>query len=364
MARPSILLAVALVSLACNPKSLRTGYCHGRIDCGSGETCNSASRKCEPMMDASTNDGDGGDTGPFKCMNNTDCAEMGAKNVCNMGNGKCEECLSDGHCMDETKPICNLTMLVCERCTTDSQCAAKVPNPGICMFHQDGRCATDAETIYVKNSTGCSMTAGGGGTSAVPYCFSQLGIDAVTGTNRLVVMRGSDALRFWAISTAGDQVSVIGQNGATIAPGADIGIHISSGNAYVRGLKVTGSSSTGVVADNGAELQMDGCVVESNSKGGILIDGAAFDIKNTTVTSNGPSADLTWGGIRIQNLLGLGTAQLELLTIQTNNPSGVSCAASVAGTGVRAVGNISGDISPTCGFSSCGVASTTCGAQP
>ena len=94
-----------------------------------------------------------------------------------------------------------------------------------------------------------------------------------------------------------------------------------------------------------------------------IVDGANFDIKNTTVTGNGPSADLTWGGIRVQTPLGTGNAKLKLLTVQMNSPSGVSCTGPISGDGVSATQNVSGDVSMTCGFMSCGApAPPTCGA--
>jgi hypothetical protein len=236
------------------------------------------------------------------------------------------------------------------------------------MFHQDGRCATDDETIYVKNATGC--TAGAGGTVAAPYCLSQDGINAVVLGRALVVMRGPDALTEWAVATAPmAAITVVGQSSATVNPGARVGVRVSAGQVYIRDLKISAGSNVGVIAEAGAELVLNHCTVTANTKGGILIDGAAFDIENTTITNNGPSADLSWGGVRLQTLLATGSARLNLLTITGNNPSGVSCSplasVSPSATGVLATANTSGDVSQTCGFTSCGTAvSATCGAQP
>jgi hypothetical protein len=386
--RFSYALVVALACVACNPKSLKPNRCHTDGDCAMGQRCDNSytcvSKDASAPVDAmdasdatdATDASDASDVGPWKCMSNQGCIDRaadggvdggaGVKNVCNMDNGMCEECLSNDDCTNAPKPICNLTTLACERCTTDSQCVAKVPSPGICMFHQDGRCATDAETIYVRNSTPCSMSAGAGGTKEMPYCSSQDGVNAAVIQGRsIVVMRGPDPLTEWSVTTVPiEPITVVGQSLANVNPGARIGVRLSAGNVFIRGLAVKGGTNVGVVAENGAELHMDGCTVANNSKGGILVDGAAFDIKNTTITGNGPSADLTWGGIRVQNLLGTGAAQLQLLTIQTNNPSGVSCSGPISGTGIFAMGNVSGEISMTCGFSSCGPPpGLTCGAQ-
>jgi len=181
----------------------------------------------------------------------------------------------------------------------------------------------------------------------VPYCVSQAGIDAaVLGTSRLVVMRGPDPLRFWVISASGDQVTVVGQSSATIAPGADIGIRVITGNVYIRGLKVTGGSSTGVVVENGAELQMDRCIVESNLKGGIQLGTLKFDITNTVIAKNSGGTDsggVTWGGVRI-SAMGPAPASTRFLnnTVVQNDPVAFSCATDVAVKGSIVFGNTSG----------------------
>jgi hypothetical protein len=113
---------------------------------------------------------------------------------------------------------------------------------------------------------------------------------------------------------------------------------------------------------------MDRCVVANNAKGGILLDGATFEIANTTVKGNGPGDDAgtTWGGMRVKNLPASEPKLLTLVTVQDNNNTGISCAGTVAGTNVSASGNAGGvDITTgTCGFSSCGLPGPTCGAQP
>jgi len=362
----------AVVAVAgCNPKSLRPGYCHTSLDCTIGKTCNPKTLMCWDMDASTDTDGgdarDGGDAKdaevapPPRCPQTINCADGGydgSAGVCAIDAGVCVECLEDGDCASKPKtPICEDQL--CRACKADSECKA---GPGICMFHQDGHCATDDETIYVKNATGCSMN--GGGTKDMPYCNSQDGINAVVGARTLVVMRGPDALTEWAVPTAPTApVTVIGQSNATVSPGARVGIRVSAGSVYVRDLKVSAGSNIGVIAETGADLTMDHCTVSNNSKGGIFVDGANFDIKNTTVTGNGPSADLTWGGIRVQTPLGTGNAKLKLLTVQMNSPSGVSCTGPISGDGVSATQNVSGDVSMTCGFMSCGApAPPTCGA--
>ena len=379
----AVLLAAVLAAIAATGcgKTLRPGYCRTNSDCvgmGNGICDNDPDGGTFTCGDGGTPDApdgpDGGDAGdasdasiekPFMCTATADCADAGMSGVCETDSGKCVECLMDSDCTATTKPICDKTANTCVRCTTDAQCIGKVPNPGVCMVHQDGRCASDSETIYVKNVAGCSMLAGAGGTQSVPYCVPQLGIDSVDTMKRVVVMRGPDSLRFWTLTAPGDQVTVIGQSGAAISPGADIGVHVTAGNVYIRGLKISGGSKAGVVADSAAQLRMDRCIVQDNSAGGILVDGAEFDIRDTTIAGNGPGTFgiATWGGVLINNPAS-GSNALELLTVQNNKAIGVSCSVGVNNMGVLASGNLTGDINPTCGFSSCGTASATCGAQP
>ena len=120
--------------------------------------------------------------------------------ACEADSGRCVECLGDGDCVrDATKSFCqaglcvgcagagasacagpnhgqsgvhagrnvrrvrderrlqsrrethlrHLSVNVCVPCTSDAQCSGKAGRPGVCMFQQDGHCATDAESVYV-----------------------------------------------------------------------------------------------------------------------------------------------------------------------------------------------------------------------
>jgi hypothetical protein len=148
---------------------------------------------------------------------------------------------------------------------------------------------------------------------------------------------------------------------------------VSGGTIYIRNLTVTGGSP-GITADSGNILHLDHVSVSNNTAGGILLNGAGFDIKDATVNNNGSNIiDQPFGGIRIQNTPASTTVpkSLALSTITGNGLIGVSCATDTSSlltsipTTVLANGNTGGDITTTaCGFSSCGTASTTCGAQP
>ena len=193
---------------------------------------------------------------------------------------------------------------------------------------------------------------------------------AVAGATRdLIDVRGTVAGATSAFSGGTKQISVVGQMSATIS--GVPAIHLAAGDLYVRAVKLGPGASIGCQADAGSLLRLDHVLVTGNSAGGILLNGAAFDIENTTVTTNGPGTDstgATWGGIRIVSPPLSGPKMLNLVTVQNNNQVGVSCSASasVSGMGVLASGNAGGvDITTAnCGFSSCSPASVTCGAQP
>jgi hypothetical protein len=169
----------------------------------------------------------------------------------------------------------------------------------------------------------------------------------------------------------------VGKNSIITPAALSDGIGITAGEIYLRNLTVQGSTSLqtviGINAGTGGGsaviLHMDSCAVINNPGGGILLNGTAFDIKNTTVTGNGAglTSGYTWGGILVQNLPPVGSVtSLNLVTIKANNALGLDCTGTIQiqGTGVLATGNTTADISG-CGFTSCTPAldgGTGCGA--
>jgi hypothetical protein len=242
------------------------------------------------------------------------------------------------------------------------------------MKETDGHCATDAETVYVQNVTGCSAGGTGGGTAATPYCLAQPGIASAKSNGKsLVVITGALVAGSTTIA-ASSPLTIVGKSSAIINPasGGD-GIDITSGEIYLRNLTVQGSSSLatgiGINATPGTgstvTLHMDTCAVTGNPGGGILLNGAAFDIKNATISGNGPNGSFSWGGIFVQSLPTSGPTTLNLVSITANPASGLSCAGAIQGTGVLATGNTSVQIATGCSITTgaCTVSSSTCGAQ-
>jgi hypothetical protein len=306
-------------------------------------------------------------------------------NPCNACSGKtpicldqsCVECAVSSDCTAAaTKPICDPTSHTCVPCTNDSQCAAKLGatgNPGVCRSELDGHCATDAETIYVQNSPATCVASyspsGPGGTAAAPYCSMQPVALAASSTKTLVLIRGTVAAGDWTYQQPQPQTvtTFVGQQAANIASATTPGFNMVSGTAYVRNVTFGPSpSGTVCIQATGGTLNLDGVVVDSCKGGGIYLDGAAFDIENTTVTNNGPgsSGAITWGGILVNALPSTGPSTLNLDTVEMNKQVGVSCVKAITGTGVYATqnsGNV--DVSGSCGFQTCSPMSATCGAQ-
>jgi hypothetical protein len=289
-----------------------------------------------------------------------------------MTDGVCVECTKSLECADPTKPICNLSTNTCAPCTTDQDCIDKTgsSDPGVCMSHQDGHCATAAETIYVKDDMSVCVTIfspgdPGSGTILKPLCSMEPVPMLLSSTRSLVLVRGTATGGTWTFTGQGVALSIVGQDSGLVAGGASPGFSIQSGSVYIRDLEISSSGSSGIAATGGTvairHVTVDGC-----KHGGILLDGASFDIEDSTVSNNMAgifNAITSWGGILINNPPNGGLATLQLLSVQNNGQTGITCSTSIAATGVLASGNGGGDIIPTCGFSSCGAMSSTCGAQ-
>jgi hypothetical protein len=190
---------------------------------------------------------------------------------------------------------------------------------------------------------------------------------ALTTAKRLIVVRGAVQAANYTIqaNSGSPQITLVGQTTGSIVGGLYSALVVDSADVYVRDIALRVSSPVGVVAQNGATLRMSHVTVENNTGGGILVDGAGFEIRNTQITSNGPGdiGGFPWGGIRVQNIQG--PSLLELVTVQDNNQVGISCSAAITGNGVFASGNAGGvQASPTCQVTLCSPAGPGCGAQP
>jgi hypothetical protein len=300
------------------------------------------------------------------CAADADCASFAGQTAC-APTGACVQCKDNSTCAGTT-PVCATATNTCRACASDDECAG---DPGVCMV--DGHCATDAETVYVGTTAAATCASGNTGTSELPLCSAQSGIGLAKSSSKpLVVIRGTLTPASTTIALS-HPLTIVGKSGATLAP-ADLGadaVDITAGEVYLRDLTIKGGNSTGIGINaqpspgNTVTLHMDTCLVTNNPGGGILLNGAAFDIKNTTVTYNGPGAlgVATWGGILVNALPPSGSTSLDLLDINSNNPVGLSCVANIQGVGIHATANTSSQITPSCGIAACSPASATCGAQ-
>ncbi len=300
-----------------------------------------------------------------------------AKPVCLSG-GTCAECATNDDCKSAAQPICDTTANACTACTSDVQCAAKVGGPGVCMFQLDGHCATDAETVYVgKSAAGtCSDSGAYAGSAQTPYCTARTAIGVAKSAAKPVVVVMGQVQAPFDMGALSAPLTVVGKEGVIVPVDYTDGISITRGEVYLRALTVAGNPSgvTGIGINAEAAigavvaLHVDGCTIKDNPGGGILLAGAAFDIRNTSITGNGPGqtaggADV--GGIRVDSLPAQGqTINLDRVTIQNNRPIDLGCAGPIQGQGVLASGNTPLDIDTLCGVVSCATPSPTCGAQP
>jgi hypothetical protein len=347
---------------ACAASGAAAGQCVECVD-NSGCTANVAKSFC--VSNACT-----GCTATL-CAGRTDgktaCASAGTFA------GQCVTCTSNAQCAGTT-PICASATDTCRACASDGECSGI--GLGVCMA--DGHCALDVEAIYVGTLGSATCSPSNSGTPQAPVCSLLAGVGlAKSGSKPVVIVRGTLAPASSTISVS-SPLTIVGKSSAVLAPadpGADA-ITITSGEITLRNLTIQGTASpkTGIgikaSPDSGSTvtLHMDTCAVKDNPGGGILLNGAAFDIKNTTVTGNGPNANSTqWGGIFVQSLPSVGSSSLSLVNIQTNNGGGLTCSAStpIQGAGILSAGNINTvtQISPACNVTACTVASTSCGAQ-
>ena len=359
----------------CATTGTAAGQC---VECTADTQCTSSPSKGFCVANACTGCNTTGATG---CTGRTDgkivCAATGTLA------GQCVTCVTSSDCKVATSPIC--TSNLCGACTADSQCSAKLGttgNPGVCLNNIDGHCATDSETVYVGTigTATCSDTAAGAGSAATPFCGLQKGVGSAKASSKSLVAVTGPLVQGSATVSPTSPLTIVGKSSATITPdtGTD-GIDITSGTVYLRNLIVQGvttaGSQTGVGISaqpspgNTVTLYITGCTIKSNL-GGILLNGAAFDIENTTVSNNAAGTTgvgLRWGGIRIDSLPTTGPTILNHVTIQTNAQVGLSCSAPITtSTTVLSSGNNNGSTDPAdqisgCGFTSC-TAGTGCGA--
>jgi hypothetical protein len=310
--------------LASGSKCALTGAC---VVCLSSATCDEATPICTSDNRCVACNAQGADATACKTRNAAIpiCASTGAKA------GQCVECATDAQCEASAKPICDPATQACRRCQKDMECLAKSTTaPGICMSHDDGRCATTQETVVVSGTN------------------LQAAIDAaVSGNKALVVLKGNAEKGLYAGGPQG-KLAIIGSGPMRpgVAGGFSPGIAVTSGALFLR--NVTFTNSTPGISVKSASLQMQSCDVNGNT-GGVQLDGANFTIEDTTISDNkigaGPSAQ-QYGGVLV---LTPGTPKtFRNVQVLNNKITGIVCTAAIDMTNVTATGNVGSDIAPAC----------------
>jgi hypothetical protein len=289
------------------------------------------------------------------CGSDAQCIQAGAaRPACEVATGVCYECLADSHCGTATKPICDLASRSCVPCKLDNQCKR---GPGICM--EDGHCASDAETILVGPGAGTACQAPPMPTAAM-NCPAKGINGALSGQRKVVVIRGAvgDFAISPAMPAAVGRISIYGQNGNVKPPRDAVGITVTAGDVLIKnltvaagesadshGIRVTGAATkltleavtvegnggTGVIAEAGTELRVRRCMIKGNGKGGLQIDGAAFDVENTVIAANMgalvPGSTTFYGGAYLKAAAGGRAMAFRNNTIVDNAVAGLVCAA-------------------------------------
>jgi hypothetical protein len=316
-----------------------------------------------------------------------DCTPDGGAPFCDGtdgGTGKCVQCLVTADCKDPAASACVANM--CTPCTADSDCG-NFP-PGICKpgvatgdaAPPPGRCAGDSEVIYVSKTAKCNdpsgadaggaADAGVGGTTSIPFCSMQPALNAITPDRNIIIVTGGVAAGTWKYANqAKGPLLIVGQNNAKIGSSGDPAFSLTSGKVTIRNVTFNSQFSTGITATGGT-LTLDHVTLSMCAEGAILLDGASFDIRNTTITGNGTGMDdnglITWSGIYVRTLPPTGPTTLNRVTIAGNPAAGLLCVDKITGTGVLAYGNGGAQISNGCMVNDCGMsdagASMTCGA--
>lgn len=317
----------------------------GGVTSSSGAT--TSSPECDPAEGVLGNASCGDPSAPFCSLDGVcvdcsgiSCAGLDAgKPVCDLDAVTCVECSADdaSACSGET-PICDVASSTCMGCSEHAQCET-----GACNL-TTGACFPPSE-LWVDKSVapgGCGIADG---TQGKPFCEIQDAINTVpknTPTIIRVVAAASPyttpvnvlEARFVALLKVGAsqaRLEVVGASALTVA---------KSGNAFVDGLAIGGSSEDrGVVCNQGTvwldnskvvgrqDIGVDGVgctlavrrsLIAANTLGGVNLNtGGSLLLENSFVVNNGDLSSMV-GGISLSGIEG---ASIAYSTIVANEAS-------------------------------------------
>lgn len=127
------------------------------------------------------------------------------------------------------------------------------------------------------------------------------------------------------------------ERGATGSIGADPVATTGAGGSGA-------AEPVGIIAEGGT-LRLNRCIVDKNAKGGLLVNGAAFDIANSVFDGNGPGIGSfgSFGGVSLG--ISPGTAKFRNSTIVGNKQNGLVCERSTQMVqGLLIAGNVGGEV--------------------
>jgi len=213
-------------------------------------------------------------------------------------------------------------------------------------------------------------SAGGTGSASVPVCSLADAISLVAAKRRVVSVSGPNAVGGGTLNGIGtDQLTVVGKSSAVLSGVGSAVVDVTSdARLLIRNVKIGPSATVGLAARKGATLLASKTVIDSNQGGGVLIDGASFNISNSTISNNGPgqTGAAIWGGVLVLSVSSSGgDGTLDHVSVIDNRQVGVSCADGILANGLFVAGNTGGvQVAATCGsWKACTPPGPMCGAQ-
>ncbi len=140
---------------------------------------------------------------------------------------------------------------------------------------------------------------------------------------------------------------------------------MSSGDVTIRSVIFKTGTGIGIEADGGT-LHLDHVTVRNCAGGGIWLNGASFDIQNSTIDANGPGTYMgfNWGGILETKIPASGPKNISQVTVASNNGQGIICNDGLTGNEVLVYANVSAiQVSTGCHLNLCSDAGMMCGPQ-
>ena len=341
----------------------------------SGETDEGSSTTVDPDTGSSS---EPTTTGPSGCMSDEECVEEGAP-FCDP-EGNCVACDGmpepDGACeeADATAPVCDAG--ACVECTEENPAACEGATPicGVgntcegCTEH--GQCPESACHLDGADAGACFDVADVqtvANTAALEAALSGLSAD----DDLVLVLTGSDYSGLSVDLVAAAEVAILGDGTQTLSGNRPGGLIATGGGSiiYFGGVSVVSNSSgdglscsgsavwvddsevrnnaqVGLDVSGGCEAHLRRTVVRANNGGGLVVNGASLNARNSAISTNlgsNPGIQVINGTLEatystiVGNFASGGTPD----TMQCTNPSGFVRNSIVVGEGSSSISGCS-----------------------